>query len=94
MGGEYNLQCRSAVKFAERMLQKEMKRIREMEAQGLNPYEVEKESTYKRYSKKERFKLTKDIIGLIEKGVSQKDACLEYEVPVGTFRKWRQRLKL
>ena len=94
MGGEYNLQCRSAVKFAERMLQREMKRIREMEAQGIDPYQTEKESTYKRYSKKERFKLTQSIIGLIAQGFSQKDACIEYGVPVGTFRKWRQRLKL
>ena len=37
MGGEYLSQCRSAVSYAEKMIAKEMQRIKEMEAKGLNP---------------------------------------------------------
>jgi len=93
MDGEIQ-QMRSCISFAERVLEREMKLIKKMEEQGLNPYEEEEKQSPNRYSKKERVELTNKILEMIKSGATHKNASEHYGVPLGTYRKWRQRYNL
>lgn len=94
MGGNYSQEASSCVRFASSILEREMQKIRKLEAQGLNPYELNETRERETYSKEERIDLTNKILDLIYEGRTQKDACIEYDIPLNTFRKWRQRYKL
>jgi hypothetical protein len=90
MGGEYLSQCRSAVSYAEKMIAKEMQRIKEMEAKGLNPYETEEKPKRKAYKIEERIELTKSINEKIKQGMSFRKACDFMNVNILTYRKWKK----
>lgn len=94
MGGNYSQEASSCVRFASRILAKEMKRIKELEAQGINPYELDEKPTRKIYEKEERIRITKAINEKRQQGLSFRNACELYDLPVTTYRKWKQRLKL
>lgn len=94
MGGSYSQEASSCVRFASRILAKEMKRIQELEAQGFNPYENNEKPSRKTYEKEERIRITKAINEKRQQGLSYRKACELYDLPVTTYRKWKQRLKL
>jgi transposase-like protein len=94
MGGSYSQEASSCVRFASRILAKEMKRIKELEAQGINPYESDDKPVRKTYEKEERIRITKAINEKRNQGLSYRKACELYDLPVTTYRKWKQRLKL
>ena len=94
MGGSYSEEASSCVRFASRILAREMQRIKELEAQGLNPYELEEKPIRKTYEKEERIRITKAINEKRQQGLSYRKACELYDLPVTTYRKWKQRLKL
>jgi transposase-like protein len=94
MGGSYSEEASSCVRFASRILAREMKRIKELEAQGFNPYELDEKPTRKIFNKEERIRMVKEINEKREQGLSYRKACEVQGIPVSTYRKWKQRLKL
>ena len=94
MGGSYSQEASSCVRFASRILAREMKKIKELEAKGINPYELDEKSERKTYEKEERIRIVKEINEKRQQGLSFRKACELQDIPVTTYRKWKQRLKL
>ena len=94
MGGSYSQEASSCVRFASRILAREMKRIQELEKQGFNPYELKENPTRKTYKKEERIRIVTEINEKRDEGLSYRKACEAQGIPVTTYRKWKQRLKL
>ena len=94
MGGNYSQEASSCVRFASRILAKEMKRIQELEAQRFNPYENNEKPSRKIYEKEERIRIVNEINEKRQQGLSYRNACELQGIPVTTYRKWKQRLKL
>jgi len=94
MGGSYSQEASSCVRFASRILAREMKKIKELEAQGFDPYEMKEKPDRRIFNKEERIRMVIEINEKREQGLSYRKACEAQGIPVSTYRKWKQRLKL